>query len=161
TFSLEDFVAKLPQLKTLGESLMFYIFPFDNLITVEFRHYNPGASGNPNRVIWPLRNYLWATTGPRVCAQAVADIDVPEIRWGVIDGFNALWRLKLETLIKSDYTLAADQMIRYPKVSNDSRYTFSLWAFREDDYPVVLPAYFQFCRQYFKDTGYRNNMLYV
>src|SRR5215475_1199707 len=60
TFSLEEFTSRLPELKARGESMMFYIFPFDNLITVEFRHYNPKAKGDPNRVSWPLRNYMWA-----------------------------------------------------------------------------------------------------
>jgi FAD/FMN-containing dehydrogenase len=160
TFRLEDFIAQLPQLQANGESLMLYLFPFDNLVTVEFRHYNPGATGDPNRVIWPLRNYLWATAGPAVCAQAVNDIDVPDIRWGVIDSFNALWRLKLENLIQSDYSIAIDQIIRYPTHSN-SKYTFSFWAFPEAAYGTVLPAYFQFSRKYFEDTGYRVNMLSV
>src|SRR5262249_27211355 len=60
TFSIGDFIAKLPQLKTNGESLMYYLFPFEDLITVEMRHYNPGADGFPNRIAWPLRNYMWA-----------------------------------------------------------------------------------------------------
>jgi FAD/FMN-containing dehydrogenase len=160
TFSLEDFVAQLATWLSSDQSLMFYIFPFDNLVTVEFRHYNLDAAGDPNRVIWPLRNYLWATAGPAVCAQASADIAVPEIRNGVIDAFNALWRLKLENLIHSDYTIAADQIIRYPTHSN-SKYTFSFWAFPEETYTAVLPAFFQFSRKYFDDTGYRINMLCV
>ena len=45
TFTLEDFVTKLPELWARNESMMFYTFPFDNLITVEFRKYNPGATG--------------------------------------------------------------------------------------------------------------------
>jgi FAD/FMN-containing dehydrogenase len=48
TFALADFVAKLPALKTSGESLMYYMFPYQDLITVEFRHYNPGATGDPD-----------------------------------------------------------------------------------------------------------------
>jgi D-arabinono-1,4-lactone oxidase len=125
---------------------------------VEFRHYNPDATGDPNRIVWPLRNYLWATAGPAVCAAAEADIPIPEIKNGVIDGFNALWRLKLENLITSDSTIAGDQIIRYPKNSN-SKYTFSFWAFPEETYPTVLPAYFQFSNDYFQSTGYRINML--
>ena len=160
TLSLDDFVARLPELESRGESLMYYLFPFDNLITVEFRHYNADATGDPNRTIWPLRNYLWSTAGPAVCAAAEADIPFPEIRYGVIDGFNALWRLKLENLIQSDATIAGDQIIRYPKTSN-SKYTFSFWAFPEETYPTVLPAYFQFSNDYFQATGYRINMLCV
>lgn len=161
TFTLEDFVARLPELKTRGESMMFYIFPFDNLITVEFRHYNPGASGDPNRVAWPLRNYMWANVGPAFCAQVERDISNKTIRYGVIDGFCAMWRFKLENLVKSDYTIAGDQIIRYPLVANDSRYTFSLYAFPEANYGAALADYFAFCKQYYQAQGYRTDMLNV
>jgi FAD/FMN-containing dehydrogenase len=161
TFELEDFVARLPELKTCGESLMYYMFPFDNLITIEFRRYNPGAKGEPDQHVWPLRNYLWASAGPLMCARAEKDIPIPAIRYKVIDGVSALWRFQLENLIRSDNTVATDQIIHYPEVSDDSRYTFSLWAFPEESYPTVLPQYFAFCRKYYKDIGYRNNMLYV
>jgi FAD/FMN-containing dehydrogenase len=161
TFKLEDFVKKLPELQARGEAMFLYIFPFADLITVEFRKYNPGATGSPNRHIWPLRNYFWATVGPRFCHDVEADIHVPAIRYAAIDDFCALWRFKLEHLIKSDYTIAADQIIRYPAVSNDSRYTFSLWAFPEEHYPTVVAEYFQFCKDYYKQKGYRTNMLNV
>jgi FAD/FMN-containing dehydrogenase len=161
TFSLEDFTAQLPQLKARGESMMLYIFPFDNLITVEFRHYNPGADGPPNRVAWPLRNYMWATAGPLFCAQVENDIADKDIRYGVINGFCAMWRFKLENLVQGDYTIPTDQIIRYPPVANDSRYTFSLSAFPEASYGDVLTAYFQFCKDYYRQQGYRTNMLNV
>ena len=142
TFTLDDFIQQLPALKARGESLMFYIFPFDNLITVEFRQYNPDATGDPNRAIWPLRNYLWASAGPLVL-RAGGEATFPIRRaLQVIDGFNALWRFKLENLIQSDNTVATDQIIRYPPVADASRYTFSLWAFPEETYPTVLPACF-------------------
>jgi hypothetical protein len=161
TFTLDDFIQKLPSLKTGGESLMFYIFPFDNLITVEFRKYDPAASGDPNCFIWPLRNYLWASAGPLVCANAENDIADKTVRYQVIDAFNKLWRWKLENLIQSGNTVATDQIIRYPPTGGPSRYTFSFWAFPEQIYPAVLRACFQFCQQYYQQNGYRVNMLFV
>ena len=161
TFTLDDFCQQLPTLRAGGESLMFYMFPFDNLITVEFRKYDPNASGAPNRAIWPLRNYLWGSAGPLVCANAEADIADKTVRYQVIDGFNSLWRWKLENLIQSGNTVATDQIIRYPPVGGASRYTFSLWAFPEETYPAVLRASFQFCQQYYQQNGYRINMLFV
>ena len=128
---------------------------------MEFRKYNPGASGSPNRIIWPIRNYLWATAGPKFCYQVETDIADKTIRYGVIDNFCALWRFKLENIVTSDNTIATDQIIRYPKVSDDSRYTFSLWAFPEEQYATVLPAYIQFCKDYYQQKGYRTNMLNV
>ena len=161
TFTLQDFTAQLPALKARGESMMFYIFPFDNLITVEFRHYNPGAKGEPNRVAWPLRNFMWASAGPLFCAQVESSVPDKEIRYGIIDSFCAMWRFKLENLVSSEYTIATDQIIRYPPVGGDSRYTFSLSAFPEENYTTVLTDYFAFCKDYYAKQGYRTNMLNV
>jgi hypothetical protein len=161
TFHIAEFVQKLPQLWARNESMMYYIFPFEDLITVEFRKYNPGASGSPNRIIWPLRNYMWATAGPKFCDQVENDIADKTIRYGVINQFCALWRFKLENIVSSDNTIATDQIIRYPKVSDDSRYTFSLWAFPEEQYAAVLPAFVQFSKDYYQQKGYRTNMLNV
>ena len=121
TFTLDEFIAKLPELKKLGQSMMYYMFPFENLITVEFRSYNPGAKGDPDGHVWPLRNYMWATSGPAVCAQAERDIPIPAVRYKIIDGLSALWRFNLENLIKSDNTVATDQIIRYPAVADASK----------------------------------------
>jgi FAD/FMN-containing dehydrogenase len=161
TYSLEEFIAKLPALQASGESIMYYLFPFEDLITVEFRRYNPDAKGSPNRHAWPLRNYMWAKAGPLFCSNVESEIEIPELRYKVIDGFCALWRFKLENLVTSDYTIATDQIIQYPKVADNSRYTFSLWAFPEEQFPSVLTGYAKFARKYYEDTGYRNNMLYV
>jgi FAD/FMN-containing dehydrogenase len=161
TFTLEEFVEKLPDLIARNESMMYYVFPFDNLITVEFRKYNPGASGTPNRVIWPLRNYLWGSAGPAFCRQVEGEISDPAIRYGVIDGFCAMWRFKLTNLIRSDYSIATDQMIRYPVPANNSSYTFSFWAFPEARFADVIAGYFKFSRDYYQQKGYRTNMLSV
>lgn len=161
TFKLQDFAQKLPDILNRNESVMLYLFPFDGLITVEFRHRNPGTSGSPDRHIWPLRNYLWGTAGPRFCRDMEANVSDPSVRYAILDDFNAIWRFKLENLIKNDNTVAADQIIRYPVPADDSRYTFSFWAFPEQNYAAALSQYFAFCRSYYQQKGYRSNMLSV
>ncbi len=161
TYSLEDFIAKLPELKALDYSMMYYIFPFDNKITVEFRKYNPGATGEPNRVAWALRNHIWGQSGPKLGHDVEQNFSIPSIRYGVIDTFNAAWRLQLENFVCGDYTIPGDQIIHYPSVSNDSRYTFSLFAFPEGEYPTTLADFFKFCKDYYAQKGYRSNLLYV
>jgi len=161
TFSLADFTQQLPQLKALNYAMMYYIFPFQDLITVEFRSYNPGASGDPNKIIWPLRNYIWGTSGPKFAHDMGQTISDPKIRYGIIDEFSAIWRFKLENIITSDNTVPADEIIRYPDVANDSRYTFSLYAFPEEQYPSVLSDFFQFTKDYYAKTGYRTDLLDV
>lgn len=161
TYSLQDFIAKLPDMKSLGYSMMFYIFPFDDKITVEFRKYNPEATGDPNRAAWALRNHIWGTSGPRLGYDTQQNVSIPSIRYGIIDAFNAGWRFTLENIVSSDYTIPPDQIIEYPPVSNDSRYTFSLFAFPEEEYPAALTDFFQFCRTYYSQKGYRSDLLYV
>lgn len=161
TFALDEFCSRLPQLWARNESMMLYTFPFDNQITVEFRKYNPGATGSPARHVWKLRNFMWGTAGPMFCNELETTIPSPSIRYKAVDEFNALWRFKLTHLIKGENTVATDQIIHYPPVSNNSRYTFSLWAFPEERYAEVLPAYFKFSRDYYAKTGYRSNMLSV
>jgi FAD/FMN-containing dehydrogenase len=161
TYALDEFVTRLEELKARGESMMYYCFPFAGKITIEFRRYNPGASGSPNRSVWVLRNYLWGTAGPRFGHDIEASIPIPKVRYEVIDDFNAILRFKLERLIRADYTIPPDQIINYPPESDDSRYTFSLFAFPEAQFPKVLSEFYRFVRDYYDAHSYRSNLLYV
>ena len=125
------------------------------------RKYNPDATGAPDLHVWPLRNYLWSKSGPKFAHDIEEIISVPEVRYKMVDNFCAIWRFKLENLIRSENTIATDQIIRYPVVSDDSRYTFSLFAFPEEQYPVVLPEFFEWVKDYYKREGYRTNVLFV
>ena len=161
TFTLTDFVARLPELKARNESMMFYFFPFKDLITIEFRRHNPNAHGQPNRHAWAIRNYLWSVTGPRLVRDAEANVHDPTVRNAMIESFNDIWRVQLETVVKSDHTVARDQIIHYPPTGSDSGYTFSLYAFAEDRFPQILSEFFRFTREHFQRTGYRANLIYV
>lgn len=161
TFSVKDFCRRLPELWDRGYSMMYYMFLFDELVTCEFRKYNPKARGKPDEQAWALRNYLWSQAGPRTCARAEQDIPNKTLRYKFIDGFGGLWRFKLENLITGKHTIATDQIIRYPAESDESRYTFSLWAFPEQRYAGLLPEYTRWVKNYYKTKGYRTNMLHV
>jgi FAD/FMN-containing dehydrogenase len=161
TFELEEFTKMLPELKALNYSMMYYIFPFVNKITIEFRKYNPGAKGKPNRSAWELRNYIWGTSGPKLGYDIEKKFSNPDIRYGIVDSFNAIWRFQLENEVKSNNTISGDQIIAYPPVSDEHRYTFSLFAFDEDKYPKILSAFFRFAKDYYKKNKYRSNLLYV
>jgi len=161
TYSLKEFIAALPDMVALGYSIMYYLFPFSDKITVEFRKYNPGAKGEPNHAAWAIRNHIWGTSGPKFGHDIEQNVSNPTIRYGIIDAFNATWRQTLETVVSSDNTVPGDQIIHYPPVSGDSRYTFSLFAFPEAEFPVVLTDFFKFCNDYYSQKGYRSNLLYV
>jgi FAD/FMN-containing dehydrogenase len=161
TFSLADFVKALPELKALHYSMFFYMFLFTDRITVEFRKYNPEATGEPDRTAWKIRNYFWGTAGPRFGHDVEQNVPDAHLRYSIIESFNAMWRYKLENIIVSDHTLMPDQMIQYPPVSDESRYTFSLFAFPEEQYPETLLAYTAWVNDYHQRRNYRTNLLHV
>lgn len=161
TYSLDEFLSQLPQLQASGDSMMYYMFPFADKITVEFRHYNQSATGDPNCTAWAVRNHIWGTSGPKFGHDIEATVPIPTIRYGIIDAFNASWRLTLEGIVSSDYTLPPDQIIDYPSVSDDHRYTFSLFAFIEEEFPAAIKDFYKFCNDYYDQEGYRSNLLYV
>jgi FAD/FMN-containing dehydrogenase len=161
TFSVKDFAARLPELWARGYAMMYYMYLFDELVTVEFRRYNPKAKGKPDKHVWSIRNNLWSRIGPLTCFQAERDIDDKKARYKIIDAFGGIARWNFETLVRSKNTRASDQMIRYPEVSDDSRYTFSLWAFPEETYAKVLTKYTKWVKNYYKTKGYRTNMIHV
>lgn len=163
-YSVENFVRNLEEIKKTDAALMYYLYPFEDKIVVEHRQYidTPNASAvNYNTILWKVRNHLWKKTAPNLGRWCEAHIKSIKLRYGIIDTFNTVVRFGLEKFLKSEYTQPGDQTIRYPDVANKSRYTFSLWAFPESRYHEVLPAYFKFCKDYFKSTGYRTNLLNV
>ncbi len=101
------------------------------------------------------------TAGPRFGNDAEHNIADPKVRYSIIETFNAMWRFKLENIIVSDNTLAPDQTILYPPVSDDSRYTFSLFAFPEVQYADTLLAYTDWVNDYYRRHNYRTNLLHV
>jgi hypothetical protein len=161
TYSVQDFITALPELRKLDYALMYYIFPFNDRITVEFRRYNPTAKGDPDTNVWKVRNYFWGTVGPKFAHDTEQNVADPSSRYAIIDAFSAMWRFKLENIIHSDNTLPSGQMIRYPPVSDDSRYTFSLFAFPEAEFPKAFTGYVKFVNDYYKNQHYRSNLLSV
>jgi FAD/FMN-containing dehydrogenase len=161
TFNIREFCRRIPELKQLNTSMMMYLFPFTNLITVEFRQYNPSARGKPNRMAWRIRNEAWSVSGPLIGSLVERFVFPRSFRYRLIDLLNQLWRWGLEYLVDGDYTLAPDQIIRYPTVSNASRYTFSMFGFPEERYPEVVTEFCTFCVDYYRKTGYRINLLCV
>jgi FAD/FMN-containing dehydrogenase len=82
------------------------------------------------------------------------------VRFGLVNALNRGNQMAIG-LLKSSNTIATDQMIRYPKVAGRTRYTFSIWAFPEEQYAETLREYFRFAKDYYRRTGFRPNILHV
>ena len=161
-YSLDEFERQLPALWAKGESMMLYIGPFVNAIVVEFRKYH--GETVPKRATswqWKGRNFVWKTVAPYFSWKVTKNVPIKWLRHAILGGFYRLINVILVLIIRGRNTIATDQQIRYPAVSTNSRYTFSIWAFPEERYASTLRAYFRFARDYYRSHGYRPNMAHV
>lgn len=162
TFSLDEFAKRLPQLRERGHSLMLYINPFKDSITIEFRAYRDlGSPDDLSEWQWKLRNYVWSHQAPRYAYLVTKLVPWRPLRSALFDFYNWLIVMALRYVVRGKATLPQAQQIRYPAVSDNSRYTFSIWAFPEERYIDCLRAYYTFSKQHYKQTGYRINLLSV
>jgi hypothetical protein len=159
-YGVEEFIRRLPELKARGESMMLYLFPHEDKVTVEYRRYRD-STGTSRRWIWKLRNWTWKTFAPLFGWFVSKYIPWRGLRFWLVDTLNTILRWVQERILNGENTSPAAQMIRYPEESGRSAYTFSIWAFPEDAYPDILRGYFQFCREYYRRYEWRCDMLNV
>ncbi|WP_196895514.1 FAD-binding protein [Aureivirga marina] len=162
TYTLEQFVEIHPELLKAKESIMYYLFPFQDKITIEFRSY---SDKKPNKSVskrkWKMRNLFWKKIAPAYGYFVTKYIPFPNLQTFLYNSFNSLLRFLLCNVIVSNCTIAPDQMIRYPEKKGVSKYTFSIWAFPEKIFPEILRDYFDFCKKHYKETGYKTDLLNV
>jgi len=164
TFTLDGFGEALPALRARGDSMMMYINPFSDSVTVEFRRYADTDAGSGDRLSswqWRLRNEVWSHLAPTYAYWVTRLVPSRRLRSVLVDAYNRLIVLALLFVVRGRATLPQAQQIRYPAVSDNSRYTFSIWAFPEDRYLDCLRRYFEFSREHYERTGYRINLLSV
>lgn len=158
-YHLDEFARQLPGLKNANVSLMLYIYPFLDRITVACRKYNPDA--NPQRAThwqWAVRNYLWSKLSPPYASLVSRYIPSTPLRDFLLAAFDRAAIAISALALRGTNTLPMEQQIHFPEQRRLSKYTFSFWAFPEENYIEILRAYFQFCQQYYRHTGYRPDM---
>jgi len=162
SYSLDEFARELPTLRTQGNSIMMYLNPLLDRVAVEFRRYHD--TKNPQSLTswqWKLRNFIWSKFAPLYAHTVTSYVPIVPIRDFLFDMYNRLIFVICVLVVRGNNTSAVAQQIRYPAIADDSRYTFSIWAFQEEDYIHNLRAYFKFCKDYYRSTGYRSNMISV
>jgi FAD/FMN-containing dehydrogenase len=163
-FTIDEFVEALPELARQNQSIMLYLFPHLDKVATELRRYKGAEAGATTRAthwLWKLRNKLWSSGAPGFGYLMERHVRSPRVRYAVLDRFNRILGLTTRSVMSAANTIPTDQMIRYPSQSDWKRYTFSIWAFPEEHYTDTLREYFAWAKQYYREQGWRVNMLHV
>ncbi len=160
SYSVDKFADNLPALVSAWDgSMMMYLFPHIDKVVVEYRRYVDGEVGSHWQ--WRLRNWFWKSVAPAYARFVTRNVPLRWIRSRLYNSFQRFNAVMLGLVIRGKRTSPTDQIIRYPAKAGYDAYTFSIWAFPEREYPAALRAYFKFCKDYYKQHGFRCDMLNV
>ena len=161
-YSTAEFRANLPSLYERPASMMMYILPFLDRVVVELREDGEGSElARRDRMKWWFRNLVWKLLAPAAGRTITALVPIRSLRYALIDRFNQVVVWFLRTALSGVASDPSDQVIRYPHKGGIGMYTFSIWAFPEATFAETFTAYVEFCRRYYREHGYRCNMLNV
>jgi len=159
SFTLAEFTENLPLLTQRDEAMKLYLYPFADKVTVEFR--TICEDGKVGRLPARLRNWAYKTATPAFGRLVTKLVPMRGARYYLIDLFSSALQRTTDRLVAGRKLLPSDQIKRFAARSGFSKYTYSTWAFPVDKFPTVLNSYFEFCRTYYRDNGYRCNLFNV
>ncbi len=159
-YHVDEFADRMDELIAKNRSMMLYLFPFRDRVVVEYR-FDGEEPVLARAWQWRLRNWVWKTGSPAFGKLVTLLVPFRRVRSFILDRYNQFSQWVITKILKGRNTSPADQIIRYPEKAGFASYTFSIWSFPQRDYPQTIRAYFRFCKDYFRDNGYRCDLLNV
>jgi L-gulonolactone oxidase len=156
--TLKDFSARFAAIVNAPGALRLHISPFNDRIIVERRTIedvdNLSRSG-----IWQIRNSVMKNVLPAFGATVGSVLAGPGVRSAVVSGVQRALRATLDRAASSVVMYAHEWMRDLPQEAWKARYTYSMWAFQQTEFPRLLAEYFAFCKAYYKEHHYRCNVV--
>jgi FAD/FMN-containing dehydrogenase len=154
--TLKEFGARFRDIVASPDALRMHISPFHDRITVERR--TPDESLASSRSgIWQIKKSVMRNVLPAFGATVGSVLAAPGVAGAVVSGVQRALRA---TLPARSVVMHAHEWIRdFPQEAWRSRYTYTLWGFPQAGFPKLLAEYFAFCRSYYKQHGYRCNVV--
>lgn len=160
TYSLEAFAREFPTLIDMPAALKFYLLPFRDRVTVEFRSYDDEPLTSRSG-IWALRKSVFTNVLPAFNSTVSSAVAMPAVRYFLIEQFNNAMRSTLDRASRNVTVYPTEWVRKLPADPGRTRFTYSTWAFPQDTYPELVADYFVFCRDYYKRQRYRANLLHL
>ncbi len=160
TYSLEAFEREFPSLLDMPAGLKFYLLPFRDRVTVEFRSYDDEPLTSRSG-IWSIRKSVFNNVLPAFGSTVSSAVSMPSVRYFLIEQFNNAMRSTLDRAARNVTIYPTEWVRKLPADPGRTRFTYSTWAFAQESYPELVAEYFRFCRDYYKRQKYRANLLHL
>ncbi len=160
SFTLEAFTREFAALAEMPVGLKFYLMPFRDRVTVEFRSYDEEPPTSRSG-IWSIRKSVMTNVLPAFGSTVSNAVSFAPMRYFLIEHFNSVMRSTLDRAARNVTVYPIEWVRRLPRDAGRTRFTYSTWAFAQERYPELIADYFQFCRDYYKRQRYRANLLHL
>jgi len=156
--SLKEFSARFASIINAPGALRLHISPIKDEITVERRTIDEMANISRSG-IWQIRKSVMRNVLPAFGSTVGSVLAAPGVAGAVVSGMQRALRATLDKAAGNVVMYAHEWMRELPQEAWKSRYTYSLWGFPEASYPKLLGEYFAFCKSYYKQHGFRCNVV--
>jgi FAD/FMN-containing dehydrogenase len=156
--SLKEFAARYSAMVEGPGALRLHISPFNDRITVERRTLEESLNFSRSG-IWQIRNSVMRNVLPAFGSTVGSVLAGPGLRAAVVSGVQRALRATLDRATRGVVMYAHEWMRDLPHEAWKARYTYSLWAFPQADFPKLLGEYVKFCKAYYKEHRYRCNVV--
>jgi len=156
--TLKEFSARFAVTANAPGALRLHISPFDDRIIVE-RRTTVDVDSLSRSGIWQIRNSVMKNVLPAFGSTVGSVLSAPGVRSAVVSGVQRALRATLDRTSRGVVMYAHEWMRDLPQEAWKSRYTYSMWAFPQVDFPRVLAEYFAFSKAHYKEHRYRCNVV--
>jgi FAD/FMN-containing dehydrogenase len=156
--NLREFAARFTGIVNAPGALRLHISPFNDEITVERRTVDETATID-RAGIWQIKKSVMRNVLPAFGSTVGSVLAAPGVTGAVVSGVQRALRATLDRAARGVVMYAHEWIRDFPQEAWKSRYTYTLWGFPQAGYPKLLGEYFAFCKSYYKQNGYRCNVV--
>jgi hypothetical protein len=156
--NLREFSAQFGGIVKAPGAIRLHISPFNDQITVERRTLDETASMG-RAGIWQIKKSVMRNVLPAFGSTVGSVLAAPGVTGAVVSGMQRALRATLDRAARNVVLYSHEWIRDFPIEAWKSRYTYALWGFPQAGFPKLLAEYFAFCNSYYKQHGYRCNIV--
>ena len=156
--NLKEFSAQFSGIVKAPGAVRLHISPFNDQITVERRTLDETADMG-RAGIWQIKKSVMRNVLPAFGSTVGSVLAAPGVTGAVVSGMQRALRATLDRAARSVLLYSHEWIRDFPLEAWKSRYTYTLWGFPQNGFPTLLAEYFAFCKSYYKQHGYRCNVV--
>ncbi len=149
----DRFADIVDRLVNANVGLKFYAMPYRNRVYLDLRRYE-AEPGNAYQAPWKIKDWGESTVLPQVFKSLNRVMPIPSVRYKLIDSISEATHGLVNTRFVRNGNNASGRRRR----KAPANLQYSTWCFPASDFPVIIKAYAEFCRETFARTGYRCDM---